>query len=756
MSGVWFSRRDYYGRALVLASLCAVAAMAPVARAEPPVEPLRSIGEILALPVDQFGRGRPVVVRGVVTVRIPFVIQDGEDGIYVEPRLPSGYPRLDDPDFAIGSEVEVEGFVDPGGYAPRIVASNVRRVGERRLPEPAVIPVAKLFGGGEAGRRVRITGIVQGVIRRPAAWSLILESESQRFPVELSVHTFPNAPAGLVDARVSVTGVVASIRNQRGEFVSPNMHVAREQDIEVLKPPGGSPFERDKTPLGTIARYRRLPLDGERVRTDGVVSFALPGTIYLQDGIGGVRVDLAEGATGSRGFKPGDVVEVAGFPDMSRGIGGLVWSVARVTGRGRLPEPTVIQPSAIVAINDRHGASGEVARPGSYDGCLIRCTARVEAVNDAVNCTSVALLENGTTFTAVFPKATILQGGEIVPGSDVEVTGIMQLGRPTSSEAVAARQQIEQVAVLLRGVEDITTLRQPPWWTPARLMVVVGFLGAVALASILWVTFLRREVARQTARAVEEETARLNAAIDYEVTLRERNQLAANLHDTILQTVTGITFQLKVCEERGRRHVTADGDGNGHHNETSRHLAVARKMVEHAAGQLRGTVWSLRSLPTDGQSFSAAMRDLVDRLGSGHAARITLDIGPHADELPAYITGNLILVLQEAVHNALHHASPTHVGVRVGIGPDGVLEAAVADDGAGFELGTQAGPREGHFGLAGMRERIERIGGVLDVTTAPGKGTVVRAVVRGGKAPPAALNARSEPDRTMPMTASSR
>lgn len=729
MQGLWVLNRVVWSWVLGLTSLAATGA---VAGGEPGAEPLRSIGEILSLPPEEFGSGRPTLVRGVVTVRIPFVIQDGDDGIYVEPRLPGGYPRFDDPDFAVGSEVEVEGIVDPGGYAPRIVASKIRGLGVRPLPAAAVIPVARLFSGGEAGRRVQVSGIVQGILKRTASWTLELASESQRFPVDLSVFVFPNEPTHLVDARVSVTGVVASNRNQRGEFLSPNLHVARLQDIEVIKPAGGSPFEGDVTPLGAIARYRRLPLDGERVRTQGVVSLALPGAIYLQNGIGGVRVDLAESEESQADaaeFRPGDLVDVAGFSDMSRGVGGLVWSVARVVGAGQPPEPERIQPSEIVNINDRHSKSGQVARPGTYDGCLIRCTGRVESMNGSAAGMLVTLLENGQAFTAVLPRAEAGRGAGIVPGSDVQVTGIVQMSRRGSGDFTnaAMRQQVEQLALLLRGPQDIVTLRLPPWWTPARLTVVAGVFGAVALASILWGTFLRREVSRQTARAVEEEATRLNAAIEYEVTLRERNQLAANLHDTILQTVTGITFQLKVCEERGRRQATAAEEGI---DGIALHLAVAQKMVEHAAGQLRGTVWSLRSLPTEGQSFSGAMSDLVARLGSGHPAPVALNIDPAADDLPAYVTGNLILVLQEAIHNALHHAAPSRVEVRVGFASaDAGLEAAVSDDGAGFELGTQAGSREGHFGLAGMRERIQRIGGTLDICSVVGRGTLVRATI---------------------------
>jgi signal transduction histidine kinase len=245
------------------------------------------------------------------------------------------------------------------------------------------------------------------------------------------------------------------------------------------------------------------------------------------------------------------------------------------------------------------------------------------------------------------------------------------------------------------------------------------------------VTFLRREVARQTARAVAEESARQKAALDYEITLRERNQLAANLHDTALQTVTGIAFQLKVCDAKERERNGASGQPAGQEagDEVARHLGVARKMVEHAADQLRGSVWSLRSLPTEGRTFSDAVHELVGRVGAGHAARVRIDFDARANAIAAYVAGNLLLVIQEALHNALHHADPRSVEVQVaGDGRGGVV-AVVRDDGQGFEIGTQAGPRQGHFGLAGMRERAERLGGTLDIDSAIGQGTAVRASV---------------------------
>ena len=381
-----------------------------------------------------------------------------------------------------------------------------------------------------------------------------------------------------------------------------------------------------------------------------------------------------------------------------------------------------------------------MARPGSYDGCLIRCRGRVEAVDRAAASPVLALTDGDTVFTAQFADALAASPSGFVVGSEVEITGIVQISRVQTAGAgpTHGATRIGQFVLLMRGLEDVRIVRLPPWWTPGRLATAAGVLGAIALAAVVWVTFLRREVARQTARAVAEESARQKTALDYEITLRERNQLAANLHDTALQTVTGIAFQLKVCEAKERERSAAGGD------EVGRHLGVARKMVEHAADQLRGTVWSLRSLPTEGRSFSEAIGELVARIGAGHAVAMRIEFDPRADEIAAYVAGNLLLIIQEALHNALHHADPRSVEVRVDTDGRGGVVAVIRDDGRGFEIGTQAGPRQGHFGLAGMRERVERLGGSLEIESAAGRGasvTVAIPVAESDTTPASSLHA---------------
>jgi signal transduction histidine kinase len=177
-------------------------------------------------------------------------------------------------------------------------------------------------------------------------------------------------------------------------------------------------------------------------------------------------------------------------------------------------------------------------------------------------------------------------------------------------------------------------------------------------------------------------------------------------------------------------------------------------MIAHAAGQVRGTVWSLRSVTADGVPFEESLVRLIDQAAAGHDAHVSLSIAPDLPDLPPLVAGNLLLVLQEAIHNALHHAAPS--SVRVSVAADraaGDVVAEVRDDGRGFTVGEQIGPAQGHFGLDVMRERSQRLGGSLAVVSAPGEGTSITVRVPRTLTDPAplraALNGRSSPDGLM-------
>ncbi len=153
-------------------------------------------------------------------------------------------------------------------------------------------------------------------------------------------------------------------------------------------------------------------------------------------------------------------------------------------------------------------------------------------------------------------------------------------------------------------------------------------------------------------------------------------------------------------------------------------------MLDQAVDELRGSVWALRGLPLHDLALPDALHALVQRAGAGQDANIKLRIASNLADVPDFVAGNLILAAQEALHNALKHGRPQTITLDARPADKaGWIIVTVGDDGTGFTPGTQAGATQGHFGLVGMHERIERLGGTLRIESAPGHGTRVHIEV---------------------------
>jgi signal transduction histidine kinase len=555
-------------------------------------------------------------------------------------------------------------------------------------------------------------------------------------------------PAHLVDAEIRVVGVAGADRNTRGEFLGPSLLVARSEDVEILVPAPVDPFTAAFVPLDRLGTFRPEPRSGHRLRTSGIVTFAAPsGFFVIQRELHAVRVALAAGPLPA----VGDEVEAAGFLDMDRQVAGLTAAVARVIGQRAPPDPIDITPDRIAAINARSRAMGAIASPSSYEGCLVRFRATVvESKPDAPGGAELVLSSGNSLVTARLEQPEVAGLTAIVPGTEIDTTGVMQIDftlprapRPPSRDPV-----VDRMALLVRSAADITLIRRPSWWTTPRLagllVVVLSGLGA----AVAWAETLRRRVRQITARLSAEMQSRRNAAVEFDAALRERNRIAANLHDTLLQTLRGVDYQLGACRAYGEKPAADPWE----------HLEVARRMVNHAAEELRDSVWALRTVPMPGGSFAQSLEAIARRTAHGHAEHIAVRIAGAAFELPQFVAGNLLLVAQEAMHNALSHADCGQIEVTATFEPQrGAVDVAVVDDGRGFMVDEAAGPNQGHFGLTGMRERIERLGGSFTIHSQPGHGTTVRARVQK-RAYDALIDVgdRAEAGPEMPEPASSR
>lgn len=720
-------------RALLLATPLAAACLA----ADPPAaERTLSIADVLALPAAEIDAGVRVRVQGTVTAcDLGVVIQDGRHGLWLtgfgserdaEGRMLAPARDGSRQPIGLGTRLEVAGVVDRGGFAPKLVVNpaTVAIVGTASLPEPVAFDPDRVLRGGDNAVRVEVGRdqevIVQGCEDGGDTWRLMLDLIGRRLPLLIDKRLLPDRPEQLVDASIRAVVLPTAARNSRGQFLLPEFLLAATADLEVVEPAPFSPFESPTVPLEALGTYRTSPPSRHRIQTAGTVTCVVPGrAIYLQEGITGVHVTCAD----TSGIAIGDRVRVAGFVGMGRQMAGILGGIVEPTGSGKPPAPTPVTPDEIRGILRASAAMGEIARPSNFSGVLVTFPATLVERQPAADGWLLTLSAGNTTLNARLGtgRAPWLAGLE--PGTKLAVTGVVELGmtRLLDSDASSDYPEDDSLELVLRSADDLRVLERPSWWTPRRLAVALGGLAAGLALAVGWVVLLRREVARQSERIAAEQQTRREAAVEYQATLRERSRLAANLHDTVLQTVTGIGYQLEVCE--GALEQPA-GD-------VAAKLAVADKMVGHAVQQLRGTVWALRTAAPSNCPLVEALADLADQVQGSHEAVIVVRAaGDPVPRVADFVAGNLLLVAQEAMLNALRHGHASRIDVDLAFDADRRwLTLVVRDDGRGFELGGQPGPRQGHFGIEGMRERVERLGGSLSIETAPATGTAVRVAV---------------------------
>ncbi len=140
---------------------------------------------------------------------------------------------------------------------------------------------------------------------------------------------------------------------------------------------------------------------------------------------------------------------------------------------------------------------------------------------------------------------------------------------------------------------------------------------------------------------------------------------------------------------------------------------------------LRHLMSALRPPVLDNRGFAEALSEHAQRFEQEHGIAVDVGLGLQ-DRLSPELETILYRITQESLTNVAKHAKARHVSVTVDQQEDDTVRLRVRDDGVGFDAGN--GPqllREGHFGLAGMRERASLVGGTMEVGSLPGHGTTV-------------------------------
>ena len=240
----------------------------------------------------------------------------------------------------------------------------------------------------------------------------------------------------------------------------------------------------------------------------------------------------------------------------------------------------------------------------------------------------------------------------------------------------------------------------------------------------------------QRLRQAEQTLRRLSLHL-LDVQEQERRWIAQELHDDIGQAIAAMRFQLARIVE---------------HSDPAQAGALAAQALaasDQLNTRLRQICLGLRPHELDDFGLLAALRGLINSLGSRPGLDITFDCEGQELRYTSAVETAAFRIAQEAITNALRHGASHLIAVYARLQADG-LELTVTDDGTGFVVGdaTDAGMRAEHLGLTGMLERARSVGGVLEIESEPGTGTLVRARLPGVAVASDFNTAPSPPDRT--------
>lgn len=213
------------------------------------------------------------------------------------------------------------------------------------------------------------------------------------------------------------------------------------------------------------------------------------------------------------------------------------------------------------------------------------------------------------------------------------------------------------------------------------------------------------------------ERARLFAASSQLGALEERNRLAREIHDTLAQGLSAITLQLE----------TADAllAGGGELERVQQAVQQALNLTRANLEEARRSVHDLRAAPLEGRSLPEALKKLLQTVLAESGLRSQFRVYGGAHPLPVAVEAGLYRVAQEALNNVAQHAEASMVKLKLQITPERVV-LRISDNGRGFEENCIELNR---YGIVGMNERVNLLGGTFKLQSSPGAGTKIEVTV---------------------------
>lgn len=468
-----------------LLPICTSAPAQEQKSAAKPLLTLTTAHEAHSLTPKEAAQHRPVHLRAVVTYYDPYIdarhgalfVHDATGSIFVRVPLRPILP------ISAGTVVDVTGVSGPGDYAPIVQEGRIKVVGQGQVPQSAPqVSMAQLSSGEKDGQWVEVEGVVHAVHMK--ARNVILDLTTTGGP--LSATTLREEGKDyeqLIDSLVSLHANEAPVFNGRSQMVGAHLYFPDLSVVKVIQAAPADPFALPLVAIPDLLRYSPNVQFRHRVHVQGTTTLQWPGQILcIQQSGRGLCMQAAQ----STQVKVGDVVDLLGFPAVNDYQATLENGMFRFAKDGQ--PPLSKKMTALQALTE--DTDGELI---TVDGVLL-------GDDRATSNRTLFLRNGGTLLSVILPPGLI--GTGLLPwkeGSELRVTGICSVqvdAQDTMLQEGAVRTK--SIRLLLRSPGDIVVLKAPSWWTPARALLTLGVVAAIAGAAFFWIVLLRRRVGQQT------------------------------------------------------------------------------------------------------------------------------------------------------------------------------------------------------------------------------------------------------------------
>ena len=581
----------------------------------------------------------------------------------------------------------------------------------RSTPEQiADVSIKDVLSGRYPFRPVRVKGTVRDTFADEIDHKyrhVILSADSESIGLSIPSDKNTEPLSHLIGAKIRATGCYTPLFSGYRKLSRCEINLGSTNAIEILKPPPADRFSApsiDSIRLEETASILKL---GRHIAKGIVIAVWQRGDFAVRTDNGSiVNVRLAEGSPPSYG----DRVEVVGLPDTDLyriNLRRAIWR--KIPGGGHTPAKATLTEAATLFTD---GKGHNELKPDFHGQAISLQGTVFGSHSDIMDNGIVRLLCNGFSVT-IDSSASPSTIAALQPGCKARISGTY-IVKTDSWHPNEPLPRIQEVILVVRDASDIEILEPPPWWTPQRFAILISALFATLMAFLLWNVLLRRLAEKRGRELMQSKLSQ----VESQLKVQERTRIAVELHDTIAQNLTGVSLEIDSAEQLATKNLEG----------MMQHLGMAARTLQSCRNELRNCLWDLRSRALEEANLNEAIRRAIAPQISNVELSIRFNVErKHLTDDTAHV---LMRIIRELVLNAVRHGEASSVKIAGSLENGDTLLFSVSDNGCGFDPQTRPGVAQGHFGLQGVRERVNQFDGEMNIESAPGKGSRISILMK--------------------------